>query len=186
MKRATKYLKIFGVSSILILLSLTTYAFSFKFNIMGYDISYNPTQEQQVINEIDKKQENKDIPMSRGDTYEVLKTQAIEPIQIHEFDKDIENLNSIPEVIKTLGDLGYSQIAFTDTDKNERYVFVISSQGVITSVYKNNLMYAEVETRGSLQKIKDYAYRKDFERLKLTVEVPFSVKLRLLVKQWWN
>ena len=47
-------------------------------------------------------------------------------------------------------------------------------------------MYADIELKGSLQKVKDYAYRGDFERLKLAVEVPLKVKIRLLLNEWWN
>ena len=164
-------------------------AFSFKFNVLGYDVSYNPVKEEQVINKVDNlptaKPTNKDIPMSQGNGFEVITTTANVPVQLHEFDNDIKLLNGIPEVRQALGDLGYNRIAFINTDDNERYVFLVDNQGMITSVYKDKEMYAEVETKGSLLKIRDYAKRGDFERLKLAVEIPFMVKMKLLLTQWF-
>jgi len=115
----------------------------------------------------------------------VIKTSTIEPKPIHEFDRDIQNLNNIAEVRNTIAKLGYSRIGFTDTDSNLRYVVLVGRMGDITSIYQDNAMYADAEIRGSLQKVKDYAYRGDYERLKLAVEVPFKVKLRLLMTRWF-
>ena len=180
------YNKALGIWIIgMLLFGNIVYAFSFKINVLGYEIEYKNPEELQYIDNVKTiEKTNKDIPVTQKGTYEVINAKTIEPQQLHKFDKDIALLNDIPEVTKALGDLGYSRIGFTDTDTNDRYIFMVSN-GEIMSVYKDKAMYAEVETKGSLQKIKDYAYRKDFERLKLAVEIPFMVKLKLLLTQWF-
>ena len=163
------------------------YAFSFKINILGYDISYDTPKEVEVIDNLQVKKplSNADIPITHSGVYETIKTSTIEPKPIHEFDRDIQNLNDIKEVRNTIAELGYSRIGFTDTDSNLRYVALVGRTGDIMSVYQDDAMHADAEIRGSLQKVKDYAYRGDYERLKLAVDVPLKVKLRLLMMRWF-
>src|SRR3990167_3473256 len=180
--------KIVILAFALLVVANMAYAFSFKINIMDYDISYNTPKDVEVIDnlpEAKKPLSNADIPITHIGAYEVIKTSTTEPKPIHAFDKDIQNLNNIAEVRNTIAKLGYSRIGFTDTDSNLRYVVLVGRMGDITSIYQDNAMYADAEIRGSLQKVKDYAYRGDYERLKLAVEVPFKVKLRLLMTRWF-
>lgn len=148
----------------LALIWLLTAGFSFKIDLMGYAISYETEEEQEVIDNLPEQ------PSS----------------QIYDFDKDINNLNSIAEVQQALLSLGYSRIGFTDTDTSTRYVILISDEGLITSTYAGDNIPADVELRGSMERIRDYAMRQDYERLRLAVEMPFSLKLKLFLYSWFN
>lgn len=168
---------------VLFTLWLFVSAFSFKINILGYDISYNARKEVNMVNKTI--QSNADIPTYQGNNNQIIKMPIIAPKPVHEFDNDIQNLNEIQEVRNVLMQLGYSRIGFTDEDTNSRYVASINNMGYIITIYQDKQMYADVELRGSLQKIKDYAYRRDYERLKLAIDMPIKTKLRILVNQWF-
>lgn len=139
----------------LLLAWLLITAFSFKIGILDYTLSYGPKTETKIINQT-----------------EVNKTLI----------KDLNNitadLNNIAEVRKALSNMNYDQIGFTDTDTNKRYVAIIKND-MIKDISASNELQADVELKGSLQRISDYAARKDYKRLKLTVATPLRVKLKL-------
>ena len=133
--------------------------FSFKLDLLGYTIAYEPQPEQEIIDNIEP------LP---------------EPISV--FKNEINQLNEIPQVANALLLIGYARIGFTDTDSMQRYVIAVDENGRINNIYLNPEMQTDAELSGSIAKIKDYALRGDYERLKLAVHVPFKIKLRILMR----
>jgi len=88
----------------------------------------------------------------------------------------------MPQIANALLLIGYARIGFTDTDAMQRYVIAVGENGQISNVYLSQEMQADAELSGSIAKIKDYALRGDYERLKLAVHVPFKIKLRILMR----
>ena len=133
--------------------------FSFRFDLMGYTIAYEPQPEQEVIDRIE-----------------------MPPEPISGFKNEISQLNEMPQITNALLLIGYARIGFTDTDTMQRYVIAVGENGTIINVYLSQEMQVDAELSGDVQKIKDYAYRGDYERLKLAVNVPFKIKLRILMR----
>ena len=133
--------------------------FSFKLDLLGYTIAYEPQPEQEIIDNIEP------LP---------------EPISV--FKNEISRLNEMPQIANALLLIGYARIGFTDTDAMQRYVIAVGENGQISNVYLSQEMQADAELSGSIAKIKDYALRGDYERLKLAVHVPFKIKLRILMR----
>jgi len=136
-------------------------AFSFKVDLMGYTISYAPEQEikPEIINNVET------LPKTIGD-----------------FSSQINQLNDMPQITNALLLIGYSKVGFTDTDTMQRYVITIDENGKIIGIYQSQYMQADAELKGSAQKITDYVTLNDYERLKLAVDVPFKIKLRILMR----
>jgi len=133
--------------------------FSFRFDLMGYTVAYEPQPEQEVIDRIE-----------------------MPPEPISGFKNEISQLNEMPQITNALLLIGYARIGFTDTDTMQRYVIAVGENGTIINVYLSQEMQADAELSGSIAKIKDYALRGDYERLKLAVNVPFKIKLRILMR----
>ena len=152
------YKTILGLIMMLMAISNAS-AFSFKMDLMGYAISYAPEQEikPEIINNVET--------LSKP---------------IGDFSSQINQLNNMPQITNALLLIGYQKIGFTDTDTMQRYVIVIDENGKIIGIYQSQYMQADAELKGSMQKIIDYAALNDYERLKLAVDIPLKVKLRIL------
>src|SRR3990167_3357974 len=144
---------------IMLIMANNASAFSFKVDLMGYTISYAPEQEikPEIINNVET------LPKTIGD-----------------FSSQINQLNDMPQITNALLLIGYSKVGFTDTDTMQRYVITIDENGKIIGIYQSQYMQADAELKGSAQKITDYVTLNDYERLKLAVDVPFKIKLRIL------
>ena len=155
------YLRSGNMKKILYLIGLWILltGFSFRFDLMGYTVAYEPQPEQEVINRIE-----------------------MPPEPISGFKNEISQLNEMPQITNALLLIGYARIGFTDTDTMQRYVIAVGENGTIINVYLSQEMQADAELSGSIAKIKDYALRGDYERLKLAVNVPFKIKLRILMR----
>ena len=155
------YLRSGNMKKILYLIGLWILltGFSFRFDLMGYTVAYEPQPEQEVIDRIE-----------------------MPPEPISGFKNEISQLNEMPQITNALLLIGYARIGFTDTDTMQRYVIAVGENGTIINVYLSQEMQADAELSGSIAKIKDYALRGDYERLKLAVNVPFKIKLRILMR----
>lgn len=156
------YKTILGLIMMLMAISNAS-AFSFKMDLMGYAISYAPEQEikPEIINNVET--------LSKP---------------IGDFSSQINQLNNMPQITNALLLIGYQKIGFTDTDTMQRYVIVIDENGKIIGIYQSQYMQADAELKGSMQKIIDYAALNDYERLKLAVDIPLKVKLRILRREF--
>ena len=163
-----KTLKLLIYSVGLLLVISPAYAFGFKFDLLGYTIEYEPSPTMQIINEVDTMQET-----------------TIE--QIHDFDEYINLANDQKQVQLILKELDYERIGFIDTDTSKEYTVFISVEGIILGVWEG-LINPEITLSGSLIQIKYKAINQDFFGIAKSINIPFQVKLKLLIYKIlrWN
>ena len=156
----------------LISIWLSVNAFSFKFDVFGYEISYNAEKETQVINNIN----------DEGDVTMKQKSQ-IQYNQLHEFDELINQVNSYKVIQSLLKELDYTRLGFIDTDTNNHYTIFVGDDGIIQGVYVG-LIQPQATLKGSINGITQHIQNGDLVGLKNSVEIPFRVKIRLLLMRF--
>jgi hypothetical protein len=161
--------KLMVMLALLSLLVSNAYAFGFKFDLFGYTIKYQEPMETKVITGAAP------TPVQQ---YSYSKSE--ETTIVHSYDQYIKELNNIKEVQNSLKDLGYSRIGFKDKDTNIDYTVFVSEEGLIQSVYRGNFN-PEVQISGSLSTIEYLANSGQFEALRDEVDIPWSVRIKLIV-----
>jgi hypothetical protein len=161
-------------------------AFSFQFDLLGYTVSYQPQPTVEVVNNIQHEpiapQQNY---IEQTHPYEVVNPlPSGSPQQIHDYDSEIQTLNSYKQVQLALKELDYRRMGFVDTDTGQEYTVFISQEGLIEAIYAGNLE-SEVQISGSLSQIKERVQNGQFDALKSELQIPWSLKMKLLLTMWF-
>ena len=118
-------------------------------------------------------------------SYEVANSlPSNSPQQIHDYDSEIQTLNSYKQVQLALKELDYRRMGFVDTDTGQEYTVFISQEGLVEGIYAGNIE-SEVQISGSLSRIKERVQNQQFDALKSELQIPWSLKMKLLLTMWF-
>lgn len=160
MKKIWKWVLAAGITKVLIIIAILSYTTNaISFNAFGYKISWN---EQQIIDEV-------------GNMENAVIT--------NEFDEEIAFINSFKESQMFFKELDYKRIGIIDLSTNMAYTIVIED-GIILHV-ENGLNEPEAIIKANIPKIRDAILRNNFIELKNYIQIPFKVKLRILLSRWF-
>ena len=96
---------------------------------------------------------------------------------------DMQKLNNIPEITKTLEYMGYNRIGVIDVTTQNDYTVLVNDDGLITCI-EEGLNDYEVLIRVNLLAIRYYADKGDYEEIINYVSTPIQVKLKF-IRLWW-
>lgn len=178
--------KIVYIFSWFVLMSYS--AIAFKFDILGYSVSYNPPIEREIITTTTTtlyspyvtalgSQNNANIP-TKGININLNSDGTLRPSnKLTEFDDDVIFLNSIPEVTTALRQLKFNEIGVVDLDTGKKYGVIILD-GKIDAVYKG-YSNPNVIMSGSYSRIKTLIQQGKTDGIMKNVHMPLWLKIKL-------
>ena len=150
---------ILKLAVLFIILSYAANAISF--NALGYKISWN--EQPSIIDEV-------------GNMESIILSD--------EFNEEIKFINGFKESQLFLKELDYKRIGIIDTSTNMIYTAIIDENGIISHI-EQGLNEPEAIIKINIPKVRKAVMSNNFMELKNQLQLPFKVKLRILLMRWF-
>lgn len=166
----------------LMILAMAQGAMAWGFNFGGYRYEVGNTQVVDYTSQPIATQNQ--IEPQIQTTAQVQVVSPPPSLNEPQFTQEVAWLNTQGEVQMALKELDYSRIGLINTDNGKEYTAFISQEGNIEKVLIGNYG-SQTTLSGSLLGVTDAANRGDIEGVLANVNIPFSVKMKLLWMKLW-